>query len=192
MTDLTEFLLTSLLNHGALVLGGTLFFAALGVPLPATMLLVATGAFSQHGVMGWQAAAGVAVVAAVAGDGCSYLLGRLVGERITSRWKDSKAWRSAEQQFERWGIWTVFLSRFLFTPIALPVNLIAGSTRFPWPRFLMAVVVGEVIWVLLFGGLGLLFADNWEALSQMASDVSGVLVGLLLLGVGAYALLRRG
>ena len=192
MTDLTEFLLTSLLNHGALVLGGTLFFAALGVPLPATMLLVATGAFSQHGVMSWQAAAGVAVAAAVAGDGCSYLLGRLVGERITSRWKDSKAWRSADQQFARWGIWTVLLSRFLLTPIALPVNLIAGSTRFPWPRFLMAVVVGEVIWVLLFGGLGLLFADSWEALSQMASDVSGVLVGLVLLGAGAYALVRRG
>lgn len=192
MTELTEFLLTSLLNRGALVLGGTLFLAALGVPLPATMLLVATGAFSQHGVMSWQAAAGVAVVAAVAGDGCSYLLGRLVGERITSRWKDSKAWRSADQQFARWGIWTVFLSRFLLTPIALPVNLIAGSTRFPWPRFLMAVVVGEVLWVLLFGGLGLLFADSWEALSQMASDVSGVLVGLVLLGAGAYALVRRG
>ena len=192
MTDLTEFLLTSLLNHGALVLGGTLFFAALGVPLPATMLLVATGAFSQHGVMSWQVAAGVGVAAAVAGDGCSYLLGRLVGERITSRWKDSKAWQSADRQFARWGIWTVFLSRFLLTPIALPVNLIAGSTRFPWPRFLMAVVVGEVLWVLLFGGLGLLFADSWEALSQMASDVSGVLVGLVLLGAGAYALVRRG
>ena len=44
MTEITDFLLTSLLNHGALVLGSTLFLAALGVPLPATMLVVATGA----------------------------------------------------------------------------------------------------------------------------------------------------
>ena len=191
MTEITDFLLTSLLNHGALVLGSTLFLAALGVPLPATMLVVATGAFSKQGVMSLQAAAGVAVMAAVAGDGCSYLLGRLVGERFTSRWKGSKAWRSADQQFGRWGIWSIFLSRFLFTPLALPVNLMAGTTLFPWYRFLVAVVVGEVIWVMLYGGLGLLFADSWEVLSQMASDVSGVLVGILLLVVGVYALVRR-
>lgn len=191
MTEITDFLLTSLLNHGELVLGGTLFLAALGVPLPATMLVVATGAFSRQGLMSLQVAAGVAVVAAVLGDGCSYLLGRLVGERLTSRWKGSKGWRSAENQFARWGAWSVFLSRFLFTPFALPVNLMAGSTRFPWPRFLVAVMLGEVIWVLLFGGLGLLFADSWEVLSQLASDLSGLLVGVLLLGLGAYALARR-
>jgi membrane protein DedA with SNARE-associated domain len=191
VTELTGFLLTSLLNHGALVLGGTLFLAALGVPLPATMLVVATGAFSRQGVMSMQVAASVAVAAAVTGDGCSYLLGRLVGVRITLRWKDSKAWQSADQQFERWGIWSVFLSRFLFTPIALPVNLMAGYTLYPWHRFLVAVVAGEMIWVLLYGGLGLLFADSWEALSEIASDLSGLLVGVLLLGVGGYALVRR-
>jgi membrane-associated protein len=191
VTDITDFLLTGLLNYGALVLGGTLFLAALGVPLPATVLVVATGAFSSQGVLSLQAAGAVAIVAVVAGDACSYLLGRLAGDRLTSRWKGSKAWQLADHQFERWGAWSVFLSRFLFTPIALPVNLLAGSTRFSWPRFMAAVVVGEVIWVLLYGGLGLLFSESWEALSQMASDLSGVLVGFLLLAAGGYRLARR-
>jgi membrane-associated protein len=191
VTEITDFLLTSLLNHGALVLGITLFLAALGVPLPATMLVVATGAFSKQGVMSLQAAAGVALIAAVAGDGCSYMLGRLVGERLTSRWKSSKVWATADLQFARWGIWSVFLSRFLFTPIAMPVNLMAGSTLFPWHKFLLAVVLGEVIWVLLFGGLGLLFADSWEVLSRLASDLSGLLVGVLLLGGGIHVLVRK-
>lgn len=191
MTGITDFLLTGLLNHGALVLGSTLFLAALGVPLPATMLVVAAGAFTSQGVMSLQAAAIIAVAAAVAGDGCSYLLGRLIGERFASHWKSSKTWQSAVRQFERWGVWSVFLSRFLFTPIALPVNLLAGSTSFPWYRFLLAVIAGEVIWVVLFGGMGLLFADNWELLSKIASDFSGVLVGGLVLGMGAYALIRR-
>ena len=53
----------------------------------------------------------------------------------------------------------MFLSRSLFTPISLPVNLMAGSTRFPRHRFMTAVVLGEAFWVLLHGGLGLLFAD---------------------------------
>lgn len=191
MTDVTDFLLTGLLNHGAVVLGVTLFLAALGVPLPATVLLVAAGAFSRQGMLNWPSAAGVAISAAVAGDGCSYLLGRVVGERLTSRWNGSKAWLSASQQFGRWGLWSVFLSRFLLTPIALPVNLIAGSTQFPWHRFMVAVIFGEVIWVFLFGGLGLLFADGWEALSQTASDLSGLLVGGVLLVAGVYFLVRR-
>lgn len=191
MTAITDFLLTSLLNYGALVLAATLFLAALGAPLPATVLVMATGAFSSQGVLSLQAAAAVAVLAAVAGDACSYLLGRLVGERLTARWKSSKAWQSADHQFQRWGVWSVFLSRFLFTPIALPVNLLAGSTRFAWPHFMLAVLLGELIWVLLFGGLGLLFSDHWEALSQLASDLSGLAVGILLLAVGVYLLARR-
>lgn len=191
MSDLTDVLLTGLLNYGAILLGVTLFLSALGVPLPATMLVMATGAFSRQGVLSLQEAAGVGVVAAVAGDACSYALGRFAGDLLTSRLKDAEAWRSAERSFARWGSWTVFLSRFLLTPIALPVNLLAGSTRFSWPRFMAAVVVGEVIWVLLFGGLGLLFADNWEALSQWASDLSGLLVGVLLVGVGVFSLVRR-
>lgn len=129
MTEITVFLLTNPINHGALVLGSTLFLAAFGVPLPATMSVVATGAFSRQGVMSLQVAASVAIAAAVAGDGCSYLLGRLVGERLTSRWKGSKVWHAADQQFARWGIWSVFLSRFLFTSIALPSPL--GSPTSP-------------------------------------------------------------
>lgn len=134
---------------------------------------------------------GVAVAAAVAGDGCTYLLGRVVGERLMSRWKGSKAWLSASQRFGRWGLWSVFLSRFLLMPIALPVNLIAGSTLFPWHRFMVAVVFGEVIWGFLFGGLGLLFAEGWDALSQIASDLSGLLLGGALLVAGLYFLVRR-
>lgn len=191
MTELTEWLLTGLLNHGALALGGTLFLAALGVPLPATVVLVATGAFIRQGVMSVQAAATVAVMAAVAGDACSYLVGRLLGDRFLLRWKESQAWQAADHRFQRWGIWSVFVSRFLLTPIALPVNLLAGSTRLAWPRFMVAVVAGEILWVAAFGGLGLAFADSWEALSQLASDLTGTFMGALLLVAGVVALIRR-
>ena len=51
MSELNDLLLTGLLNHGSLLLGLVLFFAALGVPLPATMLLLAAGAFAQQGVL---------------------------------------------------------------------------------------------------------------------------------------------
>lgn len=78
----------------------------------------------------------------------------------------------------------MFSIRFLLTPWALPVNLLAGSTRYPWHRYMAAVLAGEVTWVALYGGLGYLFADQWESMSQLASDFVGLLLGLALTALG--------
>lgn len=188
MIDVSEWLLTALLNHGSTLLGGTLFLAAFGLPLPATMMLMAAGSFTRQGFLPLEGALLSACVGAVAGDGCSYWLGRtglkLVPQRITG----SQGWQRAAALFSRWGGWGVFFSRFLLTPVALPVNLLAGSTGYPWQRFLSAVVAGEVIWVVLFGGLGYLFTRQWEDLSQLAGDAAGLLMGAVLVSGGIWAL----
>jgi membrane protein DedA with SNARE-associated domain len=93
--------------------------------------------------------------------------------------------------FERWGVWSIFLTRFLLTPIALPVNLLAGSTRFSWRKYMTAVITGELIWVALFGGLGRVFADQWEMVSQLAGDITGILLGGLLTVGGLTAVVMR-
>ncbi len=191
MVDLGEWLLTGLLNHGNLLLGTTLFFAALGIPLPATMLLMAAGAFTQQGELSLQGALISASCGAIAGDGCSYLLGRFSLKLAPRRLLDSSGWLRANILFARWGGWSVFITRFLVTPVALPVNLLAGSTRYGWMRFMLAVVAGELIWVLLFGGLGRLFADQWETLSQLATDLGGVLLGIVLLAAGIRLVIVR-
>ncbi len=184
MSSISDFLLTALLNQGNLLLGGALFLAALGIPLPASMLVVAAGAFTRQGVLGWEAAAVSALVGAVAGDGCSYLLGRYGLESLSTRLQSMVRNSTTAQRFSRWGGWSVFVTRFLLTPLALPVNLLAGSTRYPWPRFMSVVLAGEVAWVALFGGLGYWFADQWESISQLASDFVGVLLGLAITVAG--------
>jgi membrane protein DedA with SNARE-associated domain len=189
VSDISDLLLTGLLNHGNALLGGALFLAALGVPLPATMLLLAAGAFARQGVLPLQAALVTAVAAAVTGDACSYLVGRLAGRHLPKRLQGASSWQRAAGLFARWGSWSVFFSRFLLTPIALPVNLLAGSTRHAWPRFMAAAVAGELLWVLLFGGLGHLFADRWEGISALAGDVVGLLLGAVLAAGGALGFL---
>jgi membrane protein DedA with SNARE-associated domain len=84
----------------------------------------------------------------------------------------------------------VLVTRFLLTPLALPVNLLAGSTRYPLARFLLPVVVGEIAWVLLFGGLGYVFAQSWERVSAWADDSAGLLLGAALVALGAWGLRR--
>ncbi|MDP2418330.1 MAG: VTT domain-containing protein [Hydrogenophaga sp.] len=191
MSEISDLLLTLLLNQGAALLAGVLFFAALGVPLPATLLLLATGAFVRHGVLPvvWTVLA--AWLGAVLGDASSYGLGRWGAHRLPERLTTGPAWQRASTLFVRWGASSVFVTRFLLTPLALPVNLLAGSTHFGFSRFLLAVVLGEAVWVALFVGLGYTFADRWEWLAQFAGDLVGVLLGVVVLGVGAFLLLRR-
>jgi membrane-associated protein len=115
----------------------------------------------------------------------SYAVGSLAGRRLPARLTDTSSWKQAADLFSRRGVWAVFFSRFLLTPIALPINLMAGSTGLGWRRFALPVVSGEVIWVAMFGGLGAAFAGSWEALSGLAGDVAGLLVGAV---VAAFAL----
>lgn len=185
MSELSDLLLTGLINHGSLLLGLCLFLAAFGVPLPATMLLLAAGAFARQGVLSGLPAGMAAVTGAVLGDLASYGVGRLAGPRLPARLTDSGGWRQAADLFARRGPWAVFFSRFLLTPIALPINLMAGSTRLGWRRFGVPVITGELIWVALFGGLGAVFAGSWEAISGLAGDFAGVLVAAV---VTAFAL----
>jgi len=191
MTDLSELVLNSLLTYGEWALGAATLISALGLPLPATMLLLAAGAFMRQGALDWQAAVILAALGAVVGDSVSYLLGRYGGSMALRRRQTAATWHWAQGIFQRWGGLTVFLSRFLLTPVALPVNLIAGSTRYaPW-RFLGSVVLGELLWVLIFSGLGYAFADQWEALGDLTGNLSGVFVGIALLLIGGGYLLHR-
>ena len=190
MTDITGALLTALINHGQWLLGAVLFLAALGVPLPASVLLLAAGAFARQGVLDPIMAAVTGSIAAVSGDLASYALGRGLGARLPARWREGDTWRGAADMFGRWGAWAVLVTRFLLTPLALPVNLLAGSTRYPLARFLLPVLVGEMAWVLLFGGLGYVFAQSWERISAWADDSAGLLLGAALVALGAWGLHR--
>ena len=186
--DPTEWLLTGLLNYGTTALAATLFLAALGIPLPATILLMAAGAFAQQDMMRVDTAFVAALAAAVSGDGASYLLGRFAIRRTPARLRLSATWVRATELFKRWGPSSIVLTRFLLTPLALPVNLLAGSARYPVPRFFVAVLVGETLWVTLVGGTGYAFANQWEWLSRVVVDFVGLLVGVVFVLAGAVAL----
>lgn len=186
-----DFLLTLVALYGAGMLAGILFFAALGVPLPATVMVLASGAFAQQGLMDVRVAFLLGLAAAVAGDSLSYLLGRLGSRRLGGALAESAAWRSARVFFRRRGPTAVFLTRWMFTPLALPTNLIAGGSGCRFRRFLVADIAGEAFWLLLFGGIGFLLGGNWELVSSVIGDLGGFLSGLVLVAVGVLLLRRR-
>ena len=187
---MSDFLLTQVINYGAPILGMIVFVGALGVPFPGTFIVVAAGAFSRQDILAWHTTGLIALTCVVIGDSLSYAMGYYARERILRRFEGSGPWSQAESSFNRWGGTSIFLTRFLITGIAVPVNLIAGTSKFPFRQYFLYDLLGETIWIFGYGGLGYLFGTQWEAVSELLSNISGLLLGLVLLVVGGALAIR--
>ena len=187
--DLTNLLLNGLSTYGAVLLGIALLFGALGLPVPGTLLVIAAGALVRQETMSGSTALLVGLLGAVSGDVASYVMGRCGTGWIQRRLKDSGAWRAAQAQFQRRGALAVYVTRFLFTPLAIPTNLIAGGSDYNFGRFLSYDVAGEITWLVLYGGLGYTFGNQWEAISEFVSDSTGYLVAAAAVGMVVYYLI---
>ncbi|MEI7845854.1 MAG: VTT domain-containing protein [Chloroflexota bacterium] len=190
MSSISDFLLTGLITYGAPLFGLALLLGAIGVPIPTSLMVIAAGAFSRQGMLNLLPAAGLGLLGAVAGDSLSFIMGRWGGNWVSLRFGGSSAWISAQSTFNRNSRLAVFLTRFLLTAIALPVNLMAGSSC-QFRRFLITVIAGEAVWIIVYGGLGYLFGSQWELISQFLSDFGGLALGLAMLGGGIYYFLRK-
>ena len=190
LSDLNNLPLSVIATYCAGVLGLVFFLSALGVPLPSTLFVVAGGAFIQQGVLNLYPTIGLSLVCVVLGDMLSYGMGRVLSRSMYARYGQSATWQRAEEYFARRGGIAIVLTRCVLTPIAVPVNLVAGSSAYPVWRFAAYDVTGELIWLLGYGAIGYLFGSQWESISAFISTASGPLVGVLIAGGGAYALIR--
>jgi membrane protein DedA with SNARE-associated domain len=80
----------------------------------------------------------------------------------------------------------ILSSRFLVTPLSLPINAIAGAVRYPFAGFLLLCAIGELAWVSLFGGLGYIFAGSWRAVGGIAGDLGLWLACASIAALGVY------
>lgn len=190
MDTLTELALTNLAAYGAPTLLFIAYIGSLGIPFPITMIVIAAGAFARLGLLDWRLAMVAGVLGAALADNSEYWLGRLAQPWLRQRFGQTRLWQQAQAAINRQGAWAILLTRFWLMPLAPAVNVMAGS-RYPFARFLIYDLVGQGLWVLLYGGLGYLFAAQWEWVSQAASVFSAVSLALFLLALGVYALARR-
>jgi membrane protein DedA with SNARE-associated domain len=188
---MSDFLLTQIINYGAPILGAIVFIGALGAPFPGTLIVIAAGAFAKQGLLTWHTTGLITLVCVVLGDSLSYAMGYYAREPVLRRFQNSERWIQAESTFNRWGGTSVILTRFLITGIAVPVNLIAGTSGFGFRRFFVYDLLGEAIWVFGYGGLGYLFGTQWEVVSNFLSNISGLMLGLVILVIGVWLGIRQ-
>ena len=192
---MTDWLLAALLAYGALALLPVIAGAAIGVPLPASLLLLAAGAFAGAGQLPLLSLVPAAFVGAVVGDGVGYWLGRRGGPAAVQRWGrrfklDGVAIGRAERGFDRWGGLSVLLTRFLLTPFGPVINILAGAARYPLRSFLVYDLLGEAIWVASYVGLGYAFSASWDVLADLLGSGTRLVSLLVVVVVLGWLLLR--
>ncbi len=183
LADLSDWFLAQLPLYGPVLLGLTTFLSCLALPVPSSLMMIAAGAFVASGDLSLPMVTAAAYAGAVAGDQLGFLLGRRAG-----RWLPEPGTRrgdliaSAMAGLRRRGTVTVFLSRWLFSALGPWVNLAAGASGFAHPRFALADLLGEALWVAAYVGLGMIFGANLQAAADLAANAVG------FLGAGAAAL----
>lgn len=190
--DLTSLALGWIAAYGAPMVAGLLFLSGLGVPLPATLLVIASGAFMRQNLLDAWTTPLLGYFSVVSGDVLLYLVGFFARAPILARFGHTAAWNKANQMFKQRGGIAIYFTRWLLTALAMPTVLIAGSSGYQFRKFLMYDALGELTWFLLFGGLGYAFGSQWELISGFISDFSGFLTGALVMGVGVYLFIRFG
>jgi membrane-associated protein len=188
---LTDTLLALVPVWGPALLAIATFLSCLALPVPASLVMVAGGAFAATGDLSLVGSGLAALVGAVLGDQAGFHIGRRGGSLLRrASTPGSRLARSVDRARAfnaKWGGMGVFLSRWLFSPLGPYVNLIGGATGQNWLAFTLAGVAGEVVWVAVYVGLGFLFADRVEEISALAGNV----LGMMAAGVLAVLLGRR-
>ncbi len=192
---LNDYLLLGLVQYGLPVLFAVIVAASMGLPLPATLLLLTAGAFVEQGQLNLWWVVGLALCAAVLGDHLGYSIGRWGSGGLVARigrWGGgANRLKQAEQAAHRWGGAGIFLSRWLMTPLGPVINLTSGIARYPLPAFACFTVAGEVLWVILYLTLGRLFSDQVQTLSSALGNFTWVIAGLAVMFVLLQLLVRH-
>jgi membrane-associated protein len=204
LTDAGD-LMTSL-THTILDLAGPLVLVAvftlpaleastlLGIVVPGELAVVLGGVLAHQGRVPLWAVVVAGAAGAVAGDSVGYAIGRGVGERLLAhlphRLVPPRQVERATALVRRVGGRAVFVGRFTASLRALVPGL-AGVAGVPYRTFVAYNLAGGVVWATGFVLLGFAAGPAWRTAERVAGGAGLVLLGVIVAGAAAAALLHR-
>lgn len=183
------------------LLAGLLIFAVafgdalvlIGIAIPSLPLLFGVGTLVGLGLLDPWYAMACAALGAFLGDGLSYLIGRVHGQRIKTVWPFSRypQWlMHGETFFRRHGLKGILIARYVGA-VRPFVPVIAGILHMRASRYLLASALAAVSWAFLFMAPGWVFGASLDLLARIAgrlaivAGVFGMVIGLI--GLGMFA-----
>ncbi len=186
---MTDLVLALVADYGVLIVFCVTFLSCLALPVPSSLLMLVSGGFAATGDLALAAVASAAFGGAVMGDNSGYWVARFLGTRLDD-WLATRPKRAALRDrsarfMDSYGGSSVFFSCWLVAPLGPYMNYLCGMTKYSWPRFAFWGVLGEIVWVSLYVGMGYGFADNITAVAGFLGNASGFITALVVaLGLG--------
>ncbi|MDT5236103.1 MAG: hypothetical protein QOF47_2090 [Mycobacterium sp.] len=180
-----------------LVVGAIIGIESLGIPLPGEIALVSAALLASRHTLDINpvAVGAAATIGAIIGDTIGYSIGRRFGmslfERLGKRFPKHFGpghVALAKRLFARWGVWAVFVGRFIAL-LRILAGPLAGALKMRYPHFLAANASGGLLWaggttaVVYYAGLA---AERWLSRFSWIALVVAVLIG-----IGMTLLLRE-
>jgi len=142
--------------------GESLVFVSLFIPSTALFLAIGAADSAAGGSFWpvWVAGASGAIL----GDIVSFGVGRYLRSDVGKVWpfnRDRRLLARGRLMFLRWGMMTVFVSKFLGT-VRPFIPVVAGALRMDWWRFMPASIVSCIGWAGLFLAPGYGVAFIWS------------------------------
>jgi membrane protein DedA with SNARE-associated domain/rhodanese-related sulfurtransferase len=187
-----------LLTYGYLLLFAWVLVEQLGIPLPATPILLAAGALSAQNELSFPLALAASLAAALTADSVWFLIGRKYGHHVLRllcklSMEPTICVRRTQDSFGRRRDLTLMIAKFVpgLATLAPPV---AGQNGMGYGRFLFFDGIGATLWVGVLLTAGRFFGDLLRrdpSLLDWAGRFSGVLLVLGIIGFFVGRVIRR-
>ncbi|MGW1847063.1 DedA family protein [Streptomyces sp. NPDC001966] len=170
------------------LVAGVIGLESLGIPLPGEIVLIGASllAAGHDGINPWMVGA-CASAGAIIGDSIGYAIGRKggrpllakLGGKFPKHFGESQI-AMAERSFEKWGMWAVFFGRFVAL-LRIFAGPLAGVLHMPYWKFLIANVLGGIVWAggttAVIYSVGVV-AEAWLKRFSYLGLVVAVLIGI--------------
>ena len=187
-----------LLIYGYLLLFAWVLVEQLGVPLPATPVLLAAGALSAEHELNFVLALLAGLAASLTADSAWFLIGSRYGHRVLRilcklSLEPTVCVRRTQNSFGRRRAITIMIAKFVpgLATLAPPV---AGQNGMAFGSFLLFDAIGATAWLGALLAAGRFFGDLLQRNSSLldwAGRFSGALLVLGILGFLVARIVRR-
>ncbi len=166
-------------EYGALLVFAVTFASCLALPVPASLVMMTAGTFAAAEEISVLSVMLAGIAGAVAGDQVGYHLSRRLlahpGRLQRSARLQRNLAKAAAFQL-KWGNLSVFLSRWLASPLGPWVNFASGMTHFSIVRFTFWGIAGEIIWVTTYVGLGYQFSSQIQQIADLTANTIWIVI----------------
>ena len=171
--------------YGLMAFGESLVIV--GVLVPATGVMMATGALVGAGTVPlldiWVGGA----IGAALGDTVSYWVGRKLGPGVDRLWPFSRhpeTLAAARNVFARWGWAAVVAGRFI-GPLRASIPTVAGITAMPPLVFQAANIGSAIVWIPVLVFPGSMGAIAWKLFEKGDATTGTIVVAAAIAAIGA-------